>query len=390
MRRAILHVDMDAFYAAVEQRDDPSLRGKPVAVGGPSRRGVVCAASYEARKFGVRSAMPMLRARALCKELLVVPPRFQVYGTVSEQVFGVFGAFTPEVEGLSLDEAFLDVSRSQALFGAPVAQAREIKRRIREATGLTASVGIAEVKFAAKIASDLQKPDGLVEVPEGRVREFLAPLPAGRLWGVGPRTGEALERLRLRTIGDVARADPQELERALGSAGPWLHDLANGLDPRGVEPDREPKSVGAEETFEDDLLDLEELRPFLHEQALRVAARLRRAGTTAGTLTVKVKYADFQSVSRQGPLPQRSDDGGALYHAALALIPPLLVRPVRLTGLSASDLGAPAQQLGLFDAAARKRRALNQSLDAIASRFGRGAVLPADLLGRKLGREGDE
>src|SRR5256886_507143 len=207
MQRAILHVDMDAFYASVEQRDDPRLRGKPVAVGGASRRGVVCAASYEARPFGVRSAMPMARAMRLCPRLIVVPPDFSKYSTVSDQVFEVFHSFTPEVEGLSLDEAFLDVTRSQALLGSPRQQAEAIKSRIRERTSLTASVGIAEVKFAAKIASDLCKPDGLLEVPRGQVREFLAPLPASRLWGVGPPTAEQLPRMGLRRLGDLAPAD---------------------------------------------------------------------------------------------------------------------------------------------------------------------------------------
>ncbi len=212
MERAILHVDMDAFYASVEQRDDPRLRGKPVAVGGASRRGVVCAASYEARPFGVRSAMPMGRALRLCPQLIVVPPDFTKYSAVSDQVFEIFHSFTPEVEGLSLDEAFLDVTRSQTLLGAPREQALGIKARILERTRLTASVGIAEVKFAAKIASELCKPDGLLEVPRGQVREFLAPLPATRLWGVGPRTDEQLQRLGLRKIGDVAQADPAYLE----------------------------------------------------------------------------------------------------------------------------------------------------------------------------------
>src|ERR1700738_5262200 len=232
MERAILHVDMDAFYASVEQRDDPRLRGKPVAVGGASRRGVVCAASYEARPFGVRSAMPMGRALRLCPQLIVVPPDFTKYSAVSDQVFEIFHSFTPEVEGLSLDEAFLDVTHSQTLLGAPRDQALGIKARILERTRLTASVGIAEVKFAAKIASELCKPDGLLEVPRGQVREFLAPLPATRLWGVGARTDEQLQRLGLRKIGDVAQADVAYLEAQLGSAGPWLHDLANGIDPR--------------------------------------------------------------------------------------------------------------------------------------------------------------
>jgi DNA polymerase-4 len=377
--RAILHVDMDAFYASVEQRDDPRLRGKPVAVGGPSRRGVVCAASYEARPFGVRSAMPMVRAMRLCPDLIVVPPRFDRYSEVSDQVFEVFHSFTPEVEGLSLDEAFLDVTRSQALLGPPLDQARGIKARIRERTQLTASVGIAEVKFAAKIASELCKPDGLLEVPRGQVRDFLAPLPASRLWGVGPRTDEQLQRLGLRKIGEVARADPAYLEARLGSLGPWLHDLANGIDPREVEPDGEAKSVGAEETFEDDL-EGDELLPFIHAQALRVAARLRRSGMSARSVHLKVKYSDFRLQTRQETLPLPTNDGAEIYRVAARLLTRMEARPIRLTGVHAGDLGSGAPQLGLFDDERKKRDRLNKSLDAIADKFGSGAVVPGDVL----------
>ncbi|HTO98736.1 MAG TPA: DNA polymerase IV [Myxococcales bacterium] len=379
MGRAILHVDMDAFYASVEQRDDPRLRGKPVAVGGASRRGVVCAASYEARPFGVRSAMPMARALRLCPQLVVVPPDFARYSAVSDQVFEVFRSFTPEVEGLSLDEAFLDVTRSQALLGPPREQARLIKERIRERTRLTASVGIAEVKFAAKIASELGKPDGLLEVAEGRVREFLAPLPASRLWGVGPRTDELLQRMGLRKIGEVARADRAWLLAQLGSAGPWLHDLANGIDPRAVEPDLEAKSIGAEETFEDDLTG-EDLLPFIHEQALRVGARLRRAGLRARSVHLKVKYADFQVVTRQETLRLPTDDSAEIFQVAVRLLGKVEPRPLRLTGVHAGDLGEAQPQLGLFDAGRKKRERLNRSLDAIAEKFGSAAVLPADLI----------
>jgi DNA polymerase-4 len=381
---AILHVDMDAFYASVEQRDDPRLRGKPVAVGGASRRGVVCAASYEARPFGVRSAIPMARAIKLCPQLVVVPPRFDVYSAVSDQVFEVFHSFTPEVEGLSLDEAFLDVTRSVTLLGPPLEQARAIRARIRERTQLTASVGIAEVKFAAKIASDLCKPDGVLVVPEGQVREFLAPLPAAKLWGVGPRTDEQLKRLGLRKIGDVARADRSFLELQLGSSGLWLHDLANGLDPRRVDPDVAAKSIGAEETFEDDLLG-EDLHPFIHEQALRVAARLRRSGAKARSVHLKIKYADFQVATRQETLALPTDDGAEVYRTALRLLQKFDAgRPVRLTGVHASDLGDLPPQLGLFDRPRDARTArLNKSLDAIAEKFGKHAVRPADLLGKK-------
>jgi DNA polymerase-4 len=382
--RAILHVDMDAFYASVEQRDDPSLRGKPLVVGGSARRGVVLAASYAVRPFGIRSAMPMARALRLCPDLLVVPPRFDRYSEVSEEVFHIFHAFTPEVEGLSLDEAFLDVTRSVALHGAPVEQARRIKDRIRDELGLTASVGVAEVKFAAKIASDLRKPDGLVVVPEGGVREFLAPLPVSRLWGVGPKTEEVLLRHGLRRIGDVAAAERAQLERELGSLGPWLHDLANGVDDRAVEPDREAKSVGAEETFEEDLRG-DDLLPFIHGQALRVASRLRRAGLRARSVHLKVKFADFRITTRQETLAEPTDDGGQIYAVARRLLGKVDDRPARLTGVHAGDLAA-RPQLGLFDQvqpATQKRARLNASLDRIADRFGPGAVVPADLLARK-------
>jgi DNA polymerase-4 len=393
VERAILHVDMDAFYASVEQRDDPRLRGKPVAVGGAARRGVVCAASYEARPFGVRSAMPMARALRLCPSLLVVPPDFAKYSHVSDQVFEVFHSFTPEVEGLSLDEAFLDVTRSQSLLGNPVAQARAIKQRIRETTQLTASVGIAEVKFAAKIASDLCKPDGLLEVPRGQVRDFLAPLPAAKLWGVGPRTDELLKSCGLRKIGEVASADKAFLEARLGSIGPWLHDLANGIDPREVDADAEAKSIGAEETFEEDL-EGEDLLPFIHEQALRVAARLRRHGLKARTVHLKVKYSDFRIATRQETLEAPTDDGAEIYRVAARLLTRTEDRPIRLTGVHAGDFGVrPEGQLGLFDSGGavepvlqsqrNRRDQLNRSLDAIAAKYGEAAVVPADLLKTK-------
>jgi DNA polymerase-4 len=238
------------------------------------------------------------------------------------------------------------------------------------------------VKFAAKIASELCKPDGLLEVPRGQVRDFLAPLPASRLWGVGPRTDELLRRLGLRKIGEVANADRTFLEAQLGSMGPWLHDLANGIDDRIVEPDAEAKSIGAEETFEEDL-EGEALLPFIHQQALRVAARLRRAGVRARSIHLKVKYADFRIATRQETLPAPTDDGAEIYRVASRLLQKADALPVRLTGVHAGDLGPAAPQLGLFDAETKKRERLNKSLDAIAEKFGPGAVLPADVLEKK-------
>jgi DNA polymerase IV len=260
-----------------------------------------------------------------------------------------------------------------------VEQARRIKERIRAELELTASVGIAEVKFAAKIASDLRKPDGLVVVPEGGVREFLAPLPVSRLWGVGPKTEQVLLARGLKRIGDVATSDRAQLERELGSLGPWLHDLANGIDDRDVEPDREAKSIGAEETFEQDL-EGEDLLPFIHEQALRVASRLRRGGMRARSVHLKVKFTDFRIATRQETLPS----GTEIYAAARRLLAKVDPRPVRLTGVHAGDLGGAAQ-LGLFEAKgpANRRALLNASLDRIADRFGADAVVPADLLARK-------
>jgi DNA polymerase-4 len=373
--RKILHVDMDAFYASVEVRDDPRLRGRPVAVGGSARRGVVLAASYEARPFGVRSAMPMARALRLCPDLVVVPPHFDRYVEASEQVFRIFHEFTPEVEGLSLDEAFLDVTRSIALFGSAEEQAAKIKTRIRERLRLTASVGIAEVKFAAKVASDLRKPDGLVVVPDGGVREFLGPLPVSRLWGVGPKTEKIVLALGLRTIGDVARSDDAWLERELGSLGPWLSALARGIDPRPVEADREAKSIGSEETFEDDLQG-EDLHPFLHGQALRVAARLRRAGVRARAIHLKVKSATFHITTRQRTLAEATDDGATIYAVVRELLTQVPRGPVRLTGVHASGLGA---QLPLPDVRSARRARLNASIDQIQERFGPDAVIPADV-----------
>jgi DNA polymerase-4 len=379
--RAIIHVDMDAFYASVEQRDDPALRGRPVIVGGHPQRGVVLAASYEARPFGVRSAMPMARALRAAPHAAVVPPRFKAYVEASEAVFRIFEAYTPLIEPLSLDEAFLDVTHSAALFGAARDIATAVRARIRSEVGLPASAGIADVKFVAKIASDLAKPDGQREVSPGTSRAFLAPLPIGRLWGVGPKTEAQLSRWGLKTIGDVAEKDLPWLVAKLGSAAQHLWDLSRGVDPRSVVPDREAKSIGAQDTFEDDLLGEDALRPHLHEQALRVGRRLRHAGVTARAVQLSVKYDDFTLVTRRHTLAAPTDDGQALYREAVALLPKVdLTRRVRLTGVAAQDLVGEPGQLALFDAPQPTRSAkLNAALDEIASKFGAKAVVTADL-----------
>jgi DNA polymerase-4 len=398
--RTILHLDLDAFFASVEQLDRPELRGRPVIVGGLGGRGVVCAASYEARPFGVRSAMPIARAERLCPQGVFLPPRFDRYAELSGAVFGIFRRYTPLVEGLSLDEAFLDVTASRALHGTGVEIARAIKRAVRSETGLAVSAGIAEVKFAAKIATDVGKPDGLVEVPPGGTAAFLAPLPIGRLWGVGPVTERALRGVGARTIGDLARLPESAVAAVVGgSAAHHLAALARGDDPREVVSEEDAKSVGAEDTFREDLVGREALSRELLSQAVRVGRRMRAAGVEGDVVTLKVKYADFTLVTRRTTLALPTDDDRALFLAARGQLDRVdLARPIRLTGISVSGLvaagevAAPGGQLGLFAAAPpadpglARRRQLNAAVDALRDRFGDGAVGPADLAGRKRRR----
>jgi DNA polymerase-4 len=384
--RAIIHVDMDAFYASVEQRDNPSLRGKPVIVGGHAQRGVVVAASYEVRPFGVRSAMPMARAVKMAPQAIVVPPRFAAYEEASEKVFAIFERYTPLIEPLSLDEAFLDITASVGLFGEPAEIARRIRKEIATELNLPASAGIAPVKFVAKIASDLAKPNGQRELRAEEVVSTLAKLPVSRLWGVGPKTEEVLTRAGLKTIGDVAAREVAWLEERLGSQGRHLWELAHGIDPREVVPDRAAKSVGAEDTFEEDLQGLDLLRPHIHAQALRVGRRLRKAGVKGRVVQLKVKFADFSLITRRTTLPAPTDDGQALYRSALELLERAHEgKPIRLTGVSVQALGEQEpQQLGLFQAAAApppRSAKLNAALDRIAERFGSKAITTADLAG---------
>jgi DNA polymerase-4 len=382
--RAIIHVDMDAFYASVEQRDNPGLKGKPVIVGGHPQRGVVVAASYEVRRYGVRSAMPMARALKLAPHAVVVEPRFTAYSDASEQVFSIFERYTPLVEPLSLDEAFLDVTASVGLFGAPGEMARRIRKEIASEVGLPSSAGIAGVKFVAKIASDLAKPNGQQEVKAEETVAFLAGLPVSRLWGVGPKTEEALRKEGLETIGDVAAREVRWMEVRWGESGRHLWELANGIDGREVVPDRAAKSVGAEDTFEEDLTGLEALRPHVHAQALRVGRRLRRAGVKGRVVQVKVKFSDFTVVTRRTTLASATDDGQEIYRVALGLLEGAHEgRPVRLTGVSVQELGGGPAQLGLFTEGPRRNERLNAALDRIAERFGTKAVTTADLVGKE-------
>ncbi len=384
--KTILHVDMDAFYASVEQRDDPALRGKPVIVGGRSRRGVVLAASYEVRPFGVRSAMPMAEALRRAPDAIVVPPRREAYAQASEAVFAVFHRYTPLVEPLSLDEAFLDVTGSQSLFGDGETIARTIKDAVKSELSLTASAGVAPSKFVAKIASDLRKPDGLVVVRHEEVAAFLRPLPIERMWGVGPKTAPRMRELGIRTLADLADASDEKLERVLGSWGLYAGRLARGEDERDVIPDGTARSIGAEETYEEDLVGAEAIGATLLEHASRVARRLLRAGLRARTVVVKIKYADFSLRSRSVTLPAAVQDTDAIHRAALECLArvPLQQRRVRLTGVSVSGVEAGPPEPTLFkDAAAERRRALEEVTTRIADRFNdEGAVTRASLVRR--------
>ncbi len=375
---AIIHLDMDAFYASVEQRDFPDLRGKPVIVGGHPKRGVVLAASYEVRPFGVRSAMPMAIAVRKAPTAIVVPPRMGAYAEASDAVFAIMASVTPLIEPLSLDEAFLDVTASRELFGPPGKIAADLRARIAAEVDLPASAGIASVKFVAKIASDLAKPNGQKEVAPGAERTFLAPLPVARLWGVGPKTEAVLAELGLRTIGQIADADPDWLGKRV-SGGRDLWDLACAIDPRKVVPDREAKSIGAEDTFDEDLAGKEALLPYVHAQALRVGRRLRQAGRKTTVVQLKLKLADFTLLTRRTTLPEPTDDGQALYRAASALLSAQrLQQKVRLTGVSAQSILAGEGQLSLFDSDRRSGR-LNAALDRIQKKFGTTSVTTADL-----------
>jgi len=391
--RQILHVDMDAFFASVEQRDNPELRGKPLAVGGLARRGVVAAASYEARTYGVRSAMPMDEALRRCSNLVVVPPRGDRYAEVSEAVFDVFHRYTPLVEGLSIDEAFLDVTASRSLFGDGVTIARRIKEDILAATQLTASAGVATSKFVAKIASDLDKPNGLTVVPNN-VGAFLAPLPIEKMWGIGPKTAPTLRALGFATLGDLATADPRALERALGSWGADVRLLAQGIDDREVLPDRDAKSIGAECTYEEDLRDREAIARTLLSHASRVAERLTEAKIGARAVVVKLKWHDFTVLTRRMTLPMPASDTQTLHGACLALLDrfPLEGARIRLTGVAVQDLCelAPKQAVLFPDRKAERRRDVENLLLKAKQRFGDKPITFATLLEDSAARTAPE
>lgn len=376
--RTILHVDMDAFYASVEQRDNPALRGKPVLVGGRGRRGVVGAASYEARRFGCRSAMPTGQALALCPHAIVVRPRFERYRADSDVLMAIMERFSPLVQPISLDEAFVDVTGSERLLGDGVEIARDIRRLVREELSLTCSVGVAPNKFVAKLASDLEKPDGLTVLPPTGLAARLAPLALERMWGVGPVAAEALHRFGFRTFGDVQRANRDDFISIFGDSGEHWYELSFGRDDRPVTIERTAASVGHEQTFGEDLRVAAEVERHLLAQAEDVAIRLRRKELKATRITVKIRFGDFKTISRSMTLESASDRTDVLCDAARKLFRAWAAsgfRPVRLIGCTAGGLVEGPSQLGLFDVdRSEKKRAVDHATDLIRAKFGKGSI----------------
>jgi DNA polymerase IV len=384
--RTIAHADLDAFYASVEQLDNPELRGKPVIVAGSSRRGVVSSASYEARKFGVRAAMPSIQAHRLCPQGVFVPGRMERYVEISRLVRKTFDAFSPLVEPLSLDEAFIDLTGTEHLFGTALEAGRALKRRVFEQTGLVVSVGIAPIKMAAKILSEMSKPDGLLLLRTDYLRRFFDPLPVERLWGVGRVTLERMNQVGIRTIGDLAGYDVTALRQLFGSFGPHLYELAHGRDPRPVDADWQRKSYGEESTFEQDLeLGSLELKRVLIAHGEAVGRRLRADCIRARTVTLKLKLARplgggrYPLVTRSLSLEAAIDDGATIARTAISLLDRISVpEGVRLAGIQVHQLeGEDPMQLALFNArqetSSRSER-LNRALDEVARRFGENAV----------------
>jgi DNA polymerase-4 len=386
--RKIIHIDMDAFYAAVEQHDNPSLRGKPVIVGGdPEKRGVVSAASYEARVYGVHSAMPTSQAKRLCPQGIFLPVRMGRYLEVSEQVFKILGVYSPLVEPLSLDESFLDVTGSEKLFGPALKIAKEIKKKIFESTGLTASAGIAPNKFLAKIASDFRKPDGLVEIKPEEVQDFLRDLPISKLWGVGKTTEEVLQGIGILRVGQLAAYPTEAIERKLGKFGRELVALARGEDDRPVIPESQAKSISQEETFTPDLCDMETMKKVLLDQSERVASDLRKQGLKGFTVHLKVRYPDFSLVTRSTTLPSPTDQAIEIYQTAVKLLDrtEALPRKARLLGVGISNLRHrhDPEQLSLFNSHRLKVERSTEAVDRIRDKFGPHAIQRASLVEKK-------
>jgi DNA polymerase-4 len=382
----IIHLDMDAFYPSVEVLDNPALKGKPVIVGGSKERGVVSSASYEARKFGIHSAQPMARARRLCPDGIFLPVRMSRYQEISGQVLKIFHEFTPLVEPLSIDEAFLDVTGSTRIFGAPENIAKLIKKTILMQTGLTVSAGVASSKFVAKIASDIDKPDGLTVVTFNEIGEFLDPLPVEKMWGVGKMTRLALRGFNIRTFRELRRTPAGFLEKKFGKHGIKMHLLAMGIDDRDVVPEHDVKSLGHEQTFLHDITSLDAAKKELLALGNKVARRMRHKGVTGHTVTLKIKYNDFVQITRSATLSKPTDDGLEIYSTGCGLLEKtrVMIKPIRLLGISLSHLKflGMGTQLSLFnqDRSSQKRQRLNTTLDSLYEKFGDQSVLPGTLL----------
>jgi DNA polymerase-4 len=383
VQRSIIHLDLDAFFVAVERLDNPALLGIPVIVGGrPEVRGVVASASYEARAFGIHSAMPTAQALRLCPQAVLVSGQRARYVEMSRQVMAILADYTPLLEPISIDEAFLDVSGTEDHYGPPDQLARAIQSRIEHELSLSASLGVATNKLVAKIASDLHKPHGITVVPPGQEAAFLAPLPIRRLWGVGDVTGRELARLGVRTVGDLAALPLERLRGRFGAAGEALWRAANGVDESPVTPEREAKSLSREETFAQDIGDPVILRRELLRLSDAVATRLRRHNFQARTLALKLRYGDFSTISRQATLPEATDAGPAIYAQVLGLFEGAWQRdrPVRLLGVAAGNLSQPARQMRLFEQEDLRQAQLDAALDRIRERFGDRAIQRASLL----------
>ena len=382
----IIHLDLDAFYPAVEVLDNPKLKGKPVIVGGSRERGVVSSASYEARKFGVHSAQPMATAMRLCPDGIVLPVRMSRYKAMSEQVFEIFYLFTSMVEPLSIDEAFLDVTGSTRLFGSAIEIAKKIKQKVTAQTGLTISAGVAPSKFVAKIASDMEKPDGLTVVPADQVGAFLDPLPIDKMWGVGKVTQKALSRLSILTFKDLRQVPVEALEKKFGKHGIHMHRLSMGIDERDVVTFHDIKSIGHEVTYAKNILDMDSAKRELLSLANRVARRMRRKGFEGKTITLKVKYSDFVQITRSITRHNYTNDSVDIYSNICNLLEKTALgkRPVRLLGVSLSNLAdtGSGRQLSLFShiESNDKRKELNKTLDSIVDKYGDSGIRPGALI----------
>lgn len=380
-QRWVIHADMDAFYASVEQRDNPEFRQKPVIVGGNSNRGVVAACSYEARQYGVRSAMPIVQAKRLCPGGIYVQPDKEKYARISGEIVAIFQHFSPVIETLALDEAFLDVTGMELLYPDVTEIARQIKAQVRSEVNLVVSVGVAPNKFLAKLASALKKPDGLVVIRPGEEIELLAALPVTKLWGVGDVTARVLQSLQIKTISDLRRFDLPMLERRLGKQAAELHNLAWGRDERPVVPDGAAKSIGNENTFEQDISSQDEIKAELLALAENVGWRLRKAGLWGRTITLKIRFSSFRTITRSTTLPEAVAVDEVIYKTVIAMLSAVpLNEGIRLLGITVSNLGQPSMQMTLFDNPSEKEEKIAAVMDRLKERFGKNVVKRAGTL----------